>query len=103
MAVGMLLAGEGVTRDAYVQVTEKMFGSFPMRAEQAPEGLILHTAGTTPDGFYIYDVWESREHFERFNEKLVGPAMQEILGGAEPDGPIPEPQYYEIEVLAGRA
>ncbi len=26
MAVGMLLAGEGVTRDSYVQLTEKMFG-----------------------------------------------------------------------------
>ena len=103
MAVGMLLAGEGVTRDAYVQVTEKMFGNFPMRSEQAPEGLILHTAGTTPEGFYIYDVWESREHFERFNEELVGPAMREILAGAELAGPPAEPQYFEIEVLAGPA
>ena len=48
MAVGMLLAGEAVTRDTYVQVTEKMFGNYPMRSDQAPEGLILHTAGRRP-------------------------------------------------------
>ena len=103
MAVGMLLAGPAVTRDSYVQVTEKMFGNYPMRSDQAPEGLILHTAGETPEGFYIYDVWESKEHFQRFNETHVGPAMQEILGDAQPEGPTPEPQYYKVEVLVSPA
>jgi len=45
MAVGMLLAGEAVTKDTYRQVTEKMFGSYPMPEEDSPEGLIMHTAG----------------------------------------------------------
>lgn len=103
MAVGMLLAGEPVTRDTYVQVTEKMFGNYPMRSDQAPDGLILHTAGETSDGFYIYDVWESKEHFQRFNEAQVAPAMQEILGDAQPEGPPPEPQFYEVEVLVSPA
>jgi hypothetical protein len=102
MAVGMLLAGEAITRDRYQQATEKIFGNYPMRADQAPEGLILHTAGETPEGFYIYDVWESKEHFQRFNEEHVGPAMQEILGD-NPDGPRPEPQYYDAEVVVSPA
>jgi hypothetical protein len=101
MAVGMLLAGELVTRDTYVKVTEKIFGAFPMRSDQAPEGLILHTAGETSDGFYIYDVWESKEHFQRFNEAQVGPAMQEILGDVPADAPRPEPQFYDAEVVVG--
>lgn len=103
MAVGMLLAGPLVTRDVYEQVTEKMFGNYPMRADQSPEGLILHTAGETPEGFYIYDIWESKEQFERFNDTRIGPAMQEIFAGAQPDGPMPEPQYYSVDVLVSPA
>ena len=62
-----------VTRDVYVGLTEKIFGSFPMRQDQSPDGLILHTAGESPHGFYIYDVWESREHFGRFAEEKIPP------------------------------
>jgi hypothetical protein len=45
MAVGMLLAGEGVTQESYRQLTEAMFGNYPMREDQSPDGLIVHTAG----------------------------------------------------------
>ncbi|HZR95055.1 MAG TPA: hypothetical protein VFA56_05135, partial [Gaiellaceae bacterium] len=74
MAVGMLLAGEGVTEDIYRQATEKMFGGYPMREDQSPDGLILHTAGQGEQGWYVYDVWESQEHFQRFVESKLGPA-----------------------------
>ena len=98
MAVGMLVAGEGVTRDMYVLATEKMFGTYPMPAEQAPDGLIVHTAGETPEGWYIYDVWESKEHFMRFMDDMVGPAMKE-MGAAETAGP----QFFEIETIVSPA
>jgi len=94
MAVGMLLAGEAVTKDTYVQLTEKMFGSYPMREEQSPDGLLVHTAGQGEQGWYVYDVWESKEHFQRFVESKLGPALQEV--GA--DG-RPEPQFFPIETL----
>ena len=45
MAVGMLLAGEGITEDSYRKLSEKMFGSFPMPQGEAPDGLIIHSAG----------------------------------------------------------
>jgi hypothetical protein len=95
MAVGMLLAGEAVTRDTYTQVTEKMFGGYPMREDQAPDGLILHTAGESAQGWYVYDVWESQEKFQRFAESKLGPALQEI--GAE--GARSEPQFFPIETM----
>ena len=97
MAVGMLLAGEMVTRDVYRDVTEKMFGTFPMREEDSPDGLILHTAGETPQGFYVYDVWESQGHFERFVESKLGPALAAI--GAGTAGARPEPVFYPIETM----
>jgi hypothetical protein len=96
MAVGMLLAGEAVTRDSYVQLTEEMFGAYPMGSDQSPEGLILHTAGQGEQGWYVYDVWESREAFQRFVESQLGPAMAGLVGD---DGPRPEPQFFEIETL----
>lgn len=94
MAVGMLLAGEGVTKDAYVALTEKMFGNFPMREDQAPEGLILHTAGETAEGWYIYDIWNSQEQFEQFMAGTIGPAAAE-LGAETPMTPV----YYPIETI----
>jgi hypothetical protein len=98
----MLLAGDAVTRETYRTVTEKMFGTFPMPEEASPEGLIMHTAGQTDEGFYVYDVWESQEHFGRFVETKLGPALAQLAGG--PSGAQPEPQFFPIETLVkGRA
>ena len=96
MAVGMLLAGEAVTRDTYVELTEKMFGNHPMREDQSPEGLLLHTAGQSEQGWYVYDVWESQEHFQRFVDSMLGPAMGELGGG---DDKPPQPQFFPIETI----
>src|SRR5207248_1639256 len=84
MAVGMLMAGPGVTDETYRQLTEKMFGTYPMREEDSPEGLILHTAGASEQGYYVYDVWESKEAFQRFVDSKLMPAAQELMGGDAP-------------------
>lgn len=96
MAVGMLLAGEGVTRESYEQLTKQMFGSYPMGEQESPEGLILHTAGQSDQGWYIYDVWESQDAFQRFVQSQLGPAVHELLGE---DAPRLEPQFFPIETL----
>jgi hypothetical protein len=96
MGVGMLLAGEGVTRDSYRELTEAMFGNHPMREDQSPEGLLLHTAGETEQGWYVYDVWESPDHFQRFAEAKLGPAIEQPGAGG---GARPEPQFFPIETL----
>jgi hypothetical protein len=31
-----------------------------------PDGLLLHVAGPTDEGFRVIDIWASRAHFERF-------------------------------------
>ena len=96
MAVGMLLAGEGITAESYKQLTEAMFGSYPMGEDKAPDGLIMHTAGASDQGWYIYDVWDSREDFERFVAAQLGPAIAETGAGG---GAQPQPQFFPIEVL----
>ena len=94
MAVGMLLAGPAVTAESYKALTEQMFGSFPMTKEQSPDGLIIHSAGSSDQGFYVYDIWESKEHFQRFAESKLAPAGQKI--GLE--SPF-EPMLFDIEVI----
>ena len=56
MAVGMLQTAEMFTKEIYDQVSEKMFGHTDMRPEEAPEGLILHSAGQGDRGWYVYDI-----------------------------------------------
>lgn len=94
MAVGMLLAGEAITSDSYKHLTEAMFGAYPMPESEAPEGLILHTAGESDQGWYVYDVWESKEAFQRFADDQLGPAMASAGASGRP-----EPQFFPIETL----
>lgn len=95
MAVGMLIAGEGVTEEGYRRLTETMFGSYPMPEEQSPDGLIVHSAGQGEQGWYIYDIWESQEHFQRFADEKLMPASASI--GATPGGA--QPQFFPIATL----
>jgi hypothetical protein len=92
----MLLAGEGVSEDSYRQLTETMFGNFPMSEEQSPDGLLIHTAGESDQGWYVYDIWESKEHFQRFVEEKLAPATEKLGTGSSS---LPEPQFYPIETM----
>ncbi len=69
------------------------------RLGDAPiDGLIVHTAGFDDDSgvFRILDVWESREHGERFLEHVMA-----IVGSELPaDAPRPTRQgFYELHGL----
>lgn len=37
--------------------------------EQMPEGLLLHAAGPTDEGFRVIDVWESQADWEHFRDR----------------------------------
>ncbi len=53
--------------------------------EPLPEGLILHVAGPTEEGFRIIDVWETKEAWERFHAERVAPAVAALGGPARPE------------------
>jgi hypothetical protein len=98
MAVGVLTAAPEFTKELYDQVTEKMFGHpAPMTKDESPDGLIVHSAGPGEQGYYVYDIWESREAFERFMQERLGPAIAEVMGGPPPEGGAP--QYFLVDVL----
>ena len=58
-------------------------------------GRILHSAGPMEGGWYVYDIWESREQFARFSQERVGPAVEQVTGEAMSG----EPQFFEISNL----
>ena len=94
MPVGMLMMVPGGTQELYDDLSTEMFGGLSF-GDKAPEGLIAHSAGPAPDGWYVYDIWESPDHFRRFAETQLGPTIQQRA----PDMAQPEPQFYEIHNL----
>ena len=99
MAVGVLVEMPGLTQVDFERVTEKLFGHYPMRPTDAPEGLILHSAGPSEGGWYVYDIWESEEHLQRFVQERLMPAAKE-LGGPAPTPPQVFPIYNLIHIPA---
>ena len=61
------------------------------------DGLLLHLGRAAEDGFEVVEVWESRDHYERYNRELVEPLIAELAGA---DGPASagRQQIEEFEV-----
>ena len=67
--------------------------------EGGADGLIVHMARALPDGFEVLEIWHSREQADRFNQEVVGPALQR-LGLSDP--PQPELTEFEPRVVMAR-
>jgi hypothetical protein len=91
MAISVI--GKIPSREVYESVNESMFGS---KKPQMIDGLIIHTAGDGPDGFYVVDVWESREAFDTFMNERVMPAADEL--GIEADESM-APQIIDVSTI----
>jgi hypothetical protein len=66
-----------------------------------PEGLIVHTAGFD-DGagvFRIFDVWETREQAERFQEERLMPIAEKMMATRDDATPPDRQDYYELHDL----
>src|SRR5919201_952035 len=99
MPVGMLQMLQGMTKDQYDAVNEKLFGQpSPPPRDRLPAGLIMHSAGPAENGWYVYDVWESREDFQRFADGDLGRALGADFGDQPPPFAF-EPQSFEIQRL----
>jgi hypothetical protein len=58
-----------------------------LNLEDAPEGLLIHTAGFDLDAglFRIFDVWETREHGEKFISERLNPIIEPMAAAAAAD------------------
>ena len=65
-----------------------------------PDGLILHLAGPTDEGFRIIGVWESERAWRRFQRENLQPAlaarrMVDLMAKMITRGPLPEDERVE--------
>jgi hypothetical protein len=60
------------------------------------DGLLVHLGHPTTTGFRVVEVWQSRTHFERYNDEVVLPVIQRMTAGQ--DGPAPEQAIEAFDV-----
>ena len=101
MAIGVIFNFPGGTTEQYDQVCRGLNNGQPMRslADSPGGGCLSHTAGATPDGLCVLDVWESPEKFQAFGQQLMPLAQQ---AGLEPDEPVILPAQLRQPVDRGR-
>jgi hypothetical protein len=83
--------------------------SAELNLQQAPDGLLIHTAGFDHDSgvFRIFDVWESREHADRFMAEKLNPIIERMMAEAAEKGdetfaPPTREAWYELhDSMAG--
>ena len=90
MAVGLLIENPGLTTERYDAVNEQMDIE-----GNPPAGLIFHCAWAVDGGLSIFDVWESKDAYDRFAQERLGPAIEAISGGP-PQGEPPSETVYEL-------
>ena len=89
MAVAVVMKfPAGTTLEQYDEVVTKM--GFQPRGSGAPHAL-FHWATATDDSITVTDVWESKQAFEEFAAKQIGPLTAE----AGITGP-PEMTFHEV-------
>jgi hypothetical protein len=58
-----------------------------LQEQDPPEGMRVHSEGWTGNGFRIFEIWDSKEHFDRFLEDRLRPMLHELGGDVEPTPP----------------
>ncbi|HEV2982147.1 MAG TPA: hypothetical protein VGX51_11995 [Solirubrobacteraceae bacterium] len=82
MSLGMYFTPTGFTSDRYDEALRRLDAA----GAGSPAGRQYHCALKGPDGSVnVFDVWDSRESFEKFGETLV-PIMSEV--GSDPGEPM---------------
>ncbi|HET9873980.1 MAG TPA: hypothetical protein VFP89_15460 [Propionibacteriaceae bacterium] len=82
---------------APIEMYDAVHAAILARAGTGVDGLILHIGRATEDGFEAIEVWESRDHYDRYNREIVVPLIAE-LAGAEGPPSMGSQQIEEFEV-----
>lgn len=89
MPVAFVLEVPGMTTETYDRVMENLDWS----RENWPQGLVSHYAARTPNGLFLFDVWDSADDWHRFAEQHLGAALAAATGGQVPEL---EPSFYPL-------
>jgi hypothetical protein len=70
--------------------------------DRAADGLLVHVARPTAEGFQVIEVWESKQQCDKFQDEVLGPIIDRVSGGQAPSR-ADVLQEFEVEnlMLAG--
>ncbi|WP_329499558.1 hypothetical protein [Kitasatospora herbaricolor] len=73
MAIIVTFDIPGATQAMYEEAADRLSGGRGLEslADWPAQGLIAHITGPSPTGWFVTDVWESEEAFQRFGEVLM--------------------------------
>lgn len=77
MAEAVIFEFEGVGREQYDAVNERLGINQYSRRGEWPAGQLFHAGAAKPGGWVVFEVWESRAAQERFMSERLGRALEE--------------------------
>ena len=81
---------------APVEMYDALHAEIVRRSPPTVDGLLVHVGRPTATGFQVLEVWQSRAHFDRYNDEIVLPAVAELAAGQP--GPAPQQAIEEFQV-----
>jgi hypothetical protein len=93
MAELFVLEFEGFDKELYGKVNEILGIDMQSGEGDWPPGLLVHSAGRTDKGWQVVEVWDSREHQEKFMNDRLGAALQK----AGADKPPSKAEWTSLE------
>jgi hypothetical protein len=90
----------GVVREvpAPVELYDATHAAIGRRSGAKIDGLLVHIGRPTSSGFQVIEIWDSREHFDRYNQEVVGPVMADLAQG-QPAPVVPPPVEFDVRGL----
>ena len=70
---------EWTATDRRTKGYEAVSNEIRSRVDGPIEGFLFHAAGFDGDTFRIFEVWDSAEQLERFNEEVLMPAVRAAM------------------------
>ena len=87
-----------VTVAAPVDTYDALHQELLRRTGGTVEGLVVHIARVTQEGYQVIEVWESKELYDRCTREVLWPLAGEIFGD-QPAGPEPTSEEFEVRGL----
>jgi hypothetical protein len=77
-----------------IEAYEQLHAQIGAASGGSVPGLLVHFARSTDQGYQVVEVWESKEHSDRFFEQVINPLLERFPA----DQPLPRPVVEEFEV-----
>lgn len=84
---------------APAEVYDAMHAEVLRRCGSAVDGLLVHVGRSVDDGFQVFEVWESREAYDRFLVEIMAPVMEALTPPGQPQGEPPAPDEVDLRGL----